>query len=53
MRKTTAEVSFTFPELQTVIFALAFIYEFPEKWDGLDESVSDKNEKFKKLSEVK
>ena len=27
--------------------------EAPEKWDGLDESVSDKNEKFKKLSEVK
>jgi hypothetical protein len=24
----------------------------PEKWDGLDESVSDKNEKYKKLSEV-
>jgi len=41
------------PNCNCILVPILMDEEAPKKWDGLDESVSDKNEKFKKLSEVK
>jgi SPP1 gp7 family putative phage head morphogenesis protein len=41
------------PNCNCILVPILMDEESPDKWDGLDESVSDKNEKYKKLSEVK
>jgi SPP1 gp7 family putative phage head morphogenesis protein len=39
------------PNCNCILVPILMDEDAPEKWDGLDESVSDKNEKYKKLSE--
>ncbi len=41
------------PNCNCILVPILMDEEAPDKWDGLDESVSDKNEKYKKLNEVK